>query len=254
MPIVASLAKAVLLEAVRNRLLWLAAVAIAAAFGLAQFLNQVAITESREIQAALLAALLRVAAVFIVAAFVITSMVRESSDKVNELLLSLPAPRSIYFFGKFAGYAAVAVILALLCALPLAFVTDPGGLAIWVVSLVCELLIVTAMSLFCVLTLTQVVPAFAAVAGFYLLSRSMAAMQIIAGAALQEPTLTDRVVNAIVELIAFLLPALDRMTQTTWLLDSAPGASTLGAIVGETAIYLVLIGAAALFDLYRKNF
>ena len=254
MPIVASLAKAVLLEAVRNRLLWLAAVVFAVAFGLAQFLNQVAISESREIQAALLAALLRVAAVFIVAAFVITSMVRESSDKVNELLLSLPAPRSIYFFGKFAGYAAVALILALLCALPLALFTDPGGLAIWVVSLVCELLIVTAMSLFCVLTLTQVVPAFAAVAGFYLLSRSMGAMQIIAGAALQEPTLTDRVVNAIVELIALLLPALDRMTQTTWLLEPAPGASTLGAIVGQTAIYLVLIGAAALFDLYRKNF
>ena len=254
MPIVASLAKAVLLEAVRNRLLWLAAVVFAVAFGLAQFLNQVAISESREIQAALLAALLRVAAVFIVAAFVITSMVRESSDKVNELLLSLPAPRSIYFFGKFAGYAAVALILALLCALPLALFTDPGGLAIWVASLVCELLIVTAMSLFCVLTLTQVVPAFAAVAGFYLLSRSMGAMQIIAGAALHEPTLTDRVVNAIVELIALLLPALDRMTQTTWLLDSAPGASTLGAIVGQTAIYLVLIGAAALFDLYRKNF
>ena len=254
MPIVASLAKAVLLEAVRNRLLWLAAVVIVAAFGFAQFLNQVAITESREIQAALLAALLRVAAVFIVVTFVITSMVRESSDKVTELMLSLPAPRAIYFFGKFAGYAAVALILASLCALPLALFAHPGGLAIWAASLLCELLIVTAMSLFCVLSLTQVVPAFAAVAGFYLLSRSMAAMQIIAGAALQQPTLTDRVVNAIVELIALLLPALDRMTQTTWLLESAPGASTLGAIAGQTAIYLVLIGAAALFDLYRKNF
>ena len=254
MPIVASLAKAVLLEAVRNRLLWLAVVVFAVAFGLAQFLNQVAITESREIQAALLAALLRVAAVFIVVTFVITSMVRESSDKVTELMLSLPAPRAIYFFGKFAGYAAVALILALLCALPLALFAHPGGLAIWAASLLCELLIVTAMSLFCVLSLTQVVPAFAAVAGFYLLSRSMAAMQIIAGAALQQPTLTDRVVNAIVELIALLLPALDRMTQTTWLLESAPGASTLGAIAGQTAIYLVLIGAAALFDLYRKNF
>jgi len=254
MPIVASLAKAVLLEAVRNRLLWLAAVVIVAAFGFAQFLNQVAITESREIQAALLAALLRVAAVFIVVTFVITSMVRESSDKVTELMLSLPAPRATYFFGKFAGYAAVALILALLCALPLALFAHPGGLAIWAASLLCELLIVTAMSLFCVLSLTQVVPAFAAVAGFYLLSRSMAAMQIIAGASLQEPTLTDRAVNAIAELIALLLPALDRMTQTTWLLESAPGASTLGAIVGQTAIYLVLIGAAALFDLYRKNF
>ncbi len=254
MPIVASLAKAVLLEAVRNRLLWLAAVVIVAAFGLAQFLNQVAITESREIQAALLAALLRVAAVFIVATFVITSMVRESSDKVTELMMSLPAPRATYFFGKFAGYAAVALILALLCALPLVLFAHPGGLALWTASLLCELLIVTAMSLFCVLSLTQVVPAFAAVAGFYLLSRSMAAMQIIAGAAPQDPTLTDRVVNAIVELIALLLPSLDRMTQSTWLLESAPGAGALGPIVGGTAIYLVLIGAAALFDLYRKNF
>src|SRR6266850_2897526 len=64
MPIVASLARATLLEAVRNRLLWLAAVVVVIAFGLAQFLNQVAITEAREIQTALLAAPLRVAAVF----------------------------------------------------------------------------------------------------------------------------------------------------------------------------------------------
>src|SRR6266704_1580083 len=223
MPIIASLARATLLEAVRNRLLWLAVVVVVIAFGLAQFLNQVAITESREIQTALLAAPLRFAAVFIVAVFVIPSMVRELSDKVTELLLSLP----------FA---------------------DPRGLVLWTVSLICELLIVTAMSLFCVVSFTQVVPAFAAVAGFYLLSRSMAAMQIIAGAPLQDPTLTDRVVNAVVDLIALLLPALDGMTQTTWLLGTAPGVSTLGSLVGQTTVYLVLICSAALFDLYRKNF
>src|SRR6266704_3668801 len=168
MPIVASLARATLLEAVRNRLLWLAVVVVVIAFGLAQFLNQVAITESREIQTALLAAPLRFAAVFIVAVFVITSMVRELSDKVTELLLSLPAPRSAYFFGKFAGYAMLASILALLSALP--------------------------------------------------------------------------------------LPALDGMTQTNWLLGSGPGLSTLGPVVGQTAIYLVLICSAAIFDLYRRNF
>src|SRR5256885_10752379 len=119
MPMIASLARATLLEAVRNRLLWLGVVVVVIAFGLAQFLNQVAITESREIQTALLAAALRVAAVFMVAVFVITSMVRESSDKVTELLLSLPVRRSAYFFGKFSGYAVVAAILALLSALPL---------------------------------------------------------------------------------------------------------------------------------------
>jgi len=254
MSVVVSLARTTLIEAVRNRLLWLAVVIVGVALGLAQFLNQVAITESREIQAALLAALLRVAAVFIAATFVITSVVRESNDKVIELVLSLPVPRAAYFFGKFAGCALVAAALAALFALPLALFAQPAGLAAWAGSLFCELLIVTAMSLFCVLSLAQVPSAFAAVAGFYLLSRSMAAMQTIAGAALTEPSLVDRIVNRIVDLIALLLPALDRMTETAWLLESAPGAGALGALLGQTTIYLALIGAAALFDLYRKNF
>jgi Cu-processing system permease protein len=253
MSIIASLARTTLLEAVRNRLVWLTAVVVVIAFGLAQFLNQVAIAETQEIQTALIAAPLRVSAVFIVAVFVITSMVRESSDKVTELLLSLPAPRSSYFLGKFAGYALVAVILALLCALPLTLLAKPPGLALWTASLVCELLIVTAMSLFCVLTLSQVVPALAAVAGFYLLSRSMAAMQIIAAAPLHEPTFGDRIVKAVVEGIAFLLPAIDGMTQTTWLLGGAASDVSV-TVFGQTAIYLVLICSAALFDLYRRNF
>jgi ABC-type transport system involved in multi-copper enzyme maturation permease subunit len=252
MSIVASIARTTVLEAVRNRLLWLTVAVVVLAFGLGQFLAQVAIAETVEIQTALLAAPLRVAAVFIVAVFVITSMVREASDKVTGAL-SLPAPRSTYFFGKFAGYASVALIVALLCALPLALLAKPSGLALWAASLVCELLIVTAMSLFCVLTLVQVVPAFAAVAGFYLLSRSMTAMQIIAAAPLHEPTLADRIVNTIVESIAFLLPALDGMTQTAWLLGGAsPGIAS--AVFGQTAIYLVLLCSAALFDLHRRNF
>lgn len=251
---IATLARITLIEAVRNRLLWLAAAIIVAALGLAQFLSQVAITESREIQIALLAAPLRVAAVFMVAVFVITSTVREFNDKIVELLLSLPAPRSFYFLGKFAGYAAVAAIVALLSALPLAPFAGTPGLVVWTVSLFCELLIVAAISLFCVLSFAQVVPAFAAVAGFYLLSRSMAAMQIIAGAPLQEPTFADRAVRIIVELIALVLPSLDHMTQTTWLLGPSPGVSVLGGVLGQTSIYLLLIGAASLFDLYRRNF
>jgi ABC-type transport system involved in multi-copper enzyme maturation permease subunit len=253
MSIVVSLARATLIEAVRNRLLWLTLIVVVLAFGLAQFLSQVAIAETREIQSALIAAPLRIAAVFIVAVFVITSMVRESSDKVTELLLSLPAPRSTYFFGKFAGYASVAAIVALLCALPLVMLANLPGLALWTASLVCELLIVTAVSLFCVLTLSQVVPALAAVAGFYLLSRSMAAMQVIAAAPLHELTVGDRVVKTVVDAIAFALPAIDGMTQTVWLHGpAAPGVSV--AVFGQTAIYLVLICSAALFDLHRKNF
>jgi len=252
---ISTLAGTTLLEAVRNRLFWLAAIVVGVALALAQFLNQVSITESLEIQVALLAALLRVAAVFIVATFIITSMVREANDKVTELMLSQPAPRSSYFLGKFSGYAMVAVILAAAFALPLAVITPTTGLLAWSVSLVGELLIVTSVSLFCVVSLTQVLSAFAATAGFYLLSRSMAAMQVIAGASLtSEHTFSDTVINWIVKAIALLLPSLDRMTRTDWLVNAAPGLDETAGLAAQSAIYVALIASAALFDLHRRNY
>jgi ABC-type transport system involved in multi-copper enzyme maturation permease subunit len=254
MNFVATIAGTTLLEAIRNRLLWLAAIVVGVALGLAQFLNQVALTESLQIQVAVLAAVLRVAAVFMVATFIITSMVREANDKVTELMLSQPAPRRSYFLGKFGGYALAAVVLAIAFALPLALFAPPAGLMAWTASLVCELLIVVSVSLFCVVSLTQVLSAFAATAGFYLLSRSMAAMQIIAGASLTEHTFADAAINWIVSGIALLLPSLDRMAPTDWLVNTGPGAGEALSMMGQSALYVALIAAATLFDLHRKNY
>lgn len=252
---ISTLAATTLLEAARTRLFWLAAIVVGVGLGLAQFLNQVSITESLEIQVALLAALLRVAAVFIVATFVITSMVREANDKVTELMLSQPAPRWSYFLGKFSGYALVAVILAAAFTLPLAVFAPTTGLMAWSASLVCELLIVTSVSLFCVVSLAQVLSAFAATAGFYLLSRSVTAMQVIAGASLTtEHTFADTAITWIVNAIALLLPSLDRMARTDWLVDAAPGMGETMSLVAQSAIYVVLIASAALFDLHRRNY
>ena len=145
------IARYTLLEALRNRLLGLALILVAAGLAFTQFLQQVAITESSQIQAALLAALFRLGAVFMLAGFVVTSMVREFNDKVMELILSRPLRRSSYFFGKLAGYAAVALALALISSLPLALFAPAERVALWGLSLACELLLVTAFALFCVL-------------------------------------------------------------------------------------------------------
>src|SRR5262245_18065588 len=140
MAFVTTLARMTVLEALRERLLWLAAIIVLASAGLAQFLHQVAITESREIQTAVLAALLRVSAAFIVATVVISGIARESNDKVTELLLSFPVPRSRYVLGKLLGYAAVAALLALVFSVPLAFYARSAAVLAWAVSLACELL------------------------------------------------------------------------------------------------------------------
>ncbi len=248
------IARYTLLEALRNRLLWLALILVAGGLGFTQFLQQIAITESNQIQAALLAAILRVGAVFMLAAFVVTSMVREFNDKVMELILARPLRRSSYFFGKLAGYAAVALALALIFSLPLALFAPPPRVALWGLSLACELLLVTAFALFCVFSLTQVMSALAAVAGFYLLARSISALQIMAAHPLSDTSLGQRVINFVVDAIAFLLPGLDRMTQTAWLLYGAPGGAEIMRLLAQTGAYALLLCGAALFDLQRKNF
>lgn len=249
------IARYTLIEALRNRLLWLGLILVAGGLAFTQFLQQIAITESNEIQAALLAAVLRAGAVFILASFVVTSMVREFSDKVMELILSRPLRRSSYFLGKLGGYAAVALALALIFSLPLALFAPAARVALWGVSLACELLLVTAFALFCVLTLTQVMSALAAVAGFYLLARSISALQVMAANPLSDATsLGQQLVNLLIDAVAFLLPGLDRMTQTAWLVYAAPTAAEIMQLLAQTAVYALLLCGAALFDLQRKNF
>src|SRR5882762_7834185 len=96
----ATLARFVLLEARRSGLPWLAAACIALSAGLAGFLSQVALTEGRELQAAVVAAALRACAVFLVAAHVASSSLREMNDKGLELMLSLPLARSTQYLGR----------------------------------------------------------------------------------------------------------------------------------------------------------
>jgi ABC-type transport system involved in multi-copper enzyme maturation permease subunit len=251
--IIGPIARATLLEARRSRMLWLVAVLLALSLAVAGFLRQVAIIEAGEVQVAVIAALLRGAGAFLTAAFVVMSMVRESNDKVLELMLAQPWPRAAYLFGKFVGFSTAAVLLAIVLSVPVVLLAPAAGALAWGLSLACELVIVTAMSLFFVITLTHVVPALAAVVGFYLLARSIAALQIIATAAGASVAWTDRAANWIVQAIALVLPRLDEMTQSGWLVAAPPTAGAIASVLLQTAVYTVLLVAGAQFDLQRQN-
>src|SRR5512134_3389746 len=170
------LTRSCLLEARRGALPWLVLGLLAAALGLAAFLSQVAVTESRELQAAFAAALLRAGAAFLLAAHVAASIVREANDKVLEL--SLPLSRSTYYAGKLCGFGAIGLALAVACAAPMLLWAAPAGVAPWTVSLCFELLLVAAAALFFSVTLANVVPALAASVGLYLLARSISGIQL----------------------------------------------------------------------------
>ena len=250
---VLTIARYTVLEARHNRLGPLLLLVALAALGFSGFLNQLALTESRQLQAALLAATLRLAAVFLVATFVVTSMLREAHDKGLELLLALPLPRAAYLLGKLAGYGALALAPALLFGALGLFFAPPAQAALWGLSLWCELWIVAAFSLLCALSFSQVAPALAAGAGFYLLARAIGGLQLIGHGRFGSHSPAQRAVGAGLDLVAALLPRLDSFTRTEWLMYHTGNAAALLDIGLQTLLYVGLLTAAALFDLYRKS-
>lgn len=241
------------LEAVRNRLFSLTVVGLICLLGLAAFIGQLAIVETKLIQATLIGSAMRLFAICIVSLFVITSTVREFNDKGFELILSLPVRRHEYFFGKFLGFLLLSLVVCLLTSLLLLLYCDPTAVVIWFVSLQCEMALVIAASLLCMFTFSNVTVSFTLVLAFYLLSRIMYALRLIAGSPILDyRTVSQEFMQHLLNGIAFILPSLNDFTRSEWLAYGGAWPD-LGPVFGQTIIYLALLCAAALFDLYRKE-
>lgn len=247
------LARSVVLEARRGGLPWLALAAIAIGLGLAAFVSQVALSESRALQAALLAAVWRSCAMFLIAAQVTASTLREIQDKGLELMMSLPLSRTTQYLARLAGFAACGAVLAIVFALPLLAWAPPGAVLLWGVSLACEAALVAAAALFFAMTLQQFVPALTATAGLYLLGRSIGAIQAMAAAHLGDPSPASRLAEYAVGAIALILPRLEAATRTAWLLYEPPSATAYAAAIASLVLYGLLLAAAGLFDFHRRN-
>ena len=249
----AVLVRSVLVEARRGGLPWLALAAIVLAGALSVFLAQVALTEGAALQAALLAAVLRACAVFLIAAQVASSTLREINDKGLELMLSLPLSRSTHYLGRLAGFVACGFALSVAFTLPLLAWAAPVRAALWGFSLALELAMVSAAALFFAMTLSNVVAAIAATGGLYLLARAMPGIQAIAARPLAEETWAGWLARQCVDGIAFLLPRLDSATRSDWLVYGIEDTRAYGAALVALLVYFALLGAAGLVDFHRRS-
>jgi ABC-type Na+ efflux pump permease subunit len=248
----ALLARSIFLEARRGGLPWLAAAAIVAAAALALFVSHVALTESAALQASLLAAVLRACAVFLVAAQVASSTLREINDKGLELMLSLPVSRSTHYLGRLAGFIACGFAISIAFALALLPFAPAAATALWGFSLALELALVAAAALFFAMTLSNLVAAIAATAGLYLLARAMPAIQSIAAKPLAEESSAGWLARQAVDGIALVLPRLDVATRTDWLLYELPTRGSYAGALAALVLYTLLLSAAGLVDFHRR--
>lgn len=248
------MARFTFLEAVRNRLFSLVIVGLVCILGLTEFIGDLAITETRAVQSSLTASGLRLFSVCVIGLFVVTSMVREFNDKGFEMLLSLSMTRTSYYFGKFAGFALLSVVIITAASLILLLYSPAVDVLAWFFSLLCESLIVIALSLLCLFTFSSITTAFTALIAFYLLSRCMHVIQLIsASPILESKAFAQEFIDYLINAIAYVLPDLNLFTRSEWLVYGVSTNDVL-PVVTQTVIYLLLLISAGLFDLYRKEF
>lgn len=242
-------------ESLKNRILLLACVFAFIGIGGAAFVGDFAIVEYKKTEIALLSSFYRFCAVFFVIVLVVSTMVREFNDKCLELYLSLPLSRTAYFAGKLGGFFITGAAIAVIYGAVMLLYAPPSAVAFWTLSLVCELLIVAAVSYFCVMTFNQQLPASVVTAFFfYLMSRAADTLALIAKSELILHTAGAAYMTRAMEALVTLLPSLGRFTRPEWLMYGDPAvAELLPLILLQTVIYTVLLSGASLFDFLRKN-
>ena len=247
------MAKFTLLEAARNRLSVLVLILLLPIFGLAVFVGELAVTEARQVRVLILASTLRWFAVMTVSLFVIAGMARECNDKGMEMLLSLPLSRGHYYFGKLLGYSCLGLLIAVCVSLPLLMFAAGPAVILWFIALCCELSIIIALSLAALFTFTHITSAYAAVTAFYLLARSIDTIRLLAaGPTMEFATFPQQCMSLMINMIALLLPDLSVFTNSAWLIRQTEEGHLL-PMFSQTIVYLAILIAVGLFDLYRKS-
>lgn len=252
---VLTISRFTIIESLRNRLLLLSLLIIGISFALVEFIGDLAITEHRMTQVAILAAFLRMSAVVMVTLFVVSSTVRELQDKTLEMILAMPLRRGSYYLGKLIGFLYIAAIVSIIFALLLLLYADTEQVLIWTLSLYFELVLVVALGLVMLFTFNQVPSALIGVFVIYGAARIVSSIFLMSKYPIVAPTsLAQQFMDAFIEVLTWLLPDLHRYTQTEWLTYNTADWSVLFPLLAQTLIYLAFLSFIALFDFYRKNF
>lgn len=252
MQAILQIAKFTWLEARRSHYAWLIAGVVGAAFVVALFAADLAVTDTASYRSGVYAALVRIVLVLVTVLVVATTIAREQEERRLELNLSRPLSRSDWFLGRLLGHGALALVVGLCACLPVIAIAPAAAAASWGVSLATELCLVAAATLTAIVTLRQVTPTVIAVGAFYVLARSMQAIVLMSHGPTVDPDVwSSTLIATMVGALALLLPDLARYTQSAWLF--ADGRPAFAGIALEAGVYIVLLTAVGLIDLERRD-
>ncbi len=268
------LIKYILTAALRDRLMVTLVVMVGAGASLGVFLGSAAMTEQESFSTVFGAGGLRFLGVAGLVLFVCFHLRRAFDNKEVEFMLSRPISRLGYLFSHAAAFIFLALIVAVVVTLCVLATGKPNvpGLIAWGFSLMGEYAIMVVAALFFSFVLTSAAGSALATFGFYALARLIGTLIGISRAAPEN--MFFAFLNNVIELISVIIPRLDLMGQTSWLVYGVDGSAGIalrdhagmhavwlaenigisGFIGVQTILCIALLLAASAFDFTRRQF
>ncbi len=245
----------VLSAAVRDRLIIALLVTIGLGAVLSVFLGTAAYIEKYQFVLVFAAGGLRILSVMGLVLFCVFFIRRSFDNKDVDYLLSRPVSRVSFIVSHAVAFSLIAMLLALASAVAVymtAPITFSEGHIIWAISLMFELIIMANAALFFSMVLPSASTSAMAVFGLYILSRTIGILLGIVSSGLTESPMMKGL-GFVMKFISLIIPRLDLMSQTSWLLY---GAVDIGLvfICAQGIIFSGLLITAALVDLVRRQF
>ncbi|MEZ5813230.1 MAG: hypothetical protein R3E13_00650 [Alphaproteobacteria bacterium] len=241
--------------AVRDKLIIGLCFLLIMAVSLSVFMGAAALTEQDRFVAVFAAGSIRILNAFGLVLFVVFFIRRSFETRDIELMLSRPIGRIQLVLSYAAGFSILAVFLGVVsgvCVSALSPHLFSNGHILWTASLIVENILMVNVALFFSMILTSAPSCAFASLGFYVLSRMMS--QILGIIDSGKSLLDIQIMETLMQVISALMPRLDLMAQTSWLVYGPDPRVGYSFILLQGIIYAGLILLAALIDLRRRQF
>lgn len=268
------LTRYVLKAAFRDRLFISLLVMIALGTAFSIFMGSAAVIERTQFALVFGSAGLRLLGVLGLALFTAFYVRRAFEAREVEFLLARPISRTTYLTSHVLSFLMLAFIMTVaICALLFtAGKPDIVGLATYGASIFIEFSVVMTAGLFFGMVITSAAGAALATLGFYVLARMMGILLGISQAP-QENALMQ-ILSYVMQVVSVFIPRFDLIGQSSWLIygvhdesvlgflrSTAPrlqelmlSMTHLGFVAAQGVVFILLLLAAAVFDLSRKQF
>jgi len=268
------LVKYVLTAAFRDRLVMTLALMVVIIAAVSVFMGAASIAEQGSFTLVFGAGALRLLGVGGVVLFCCFYVRRSFEHKEVEFLLSRPLSRWAFLASHAAAFAVLSFIAAAAVSLAVFFIGRPdiGGLSVWGVSLAVEFSVMAVAALFFSMVLTSAAGSALSAFGFYALARM--AGTLLGIVSLPPANWVMAVLGRVMDVISVIVPRLDMMGQTSWLVYGVEGSvgvkflpdvgayalwmtdhfGLTGFIILQGAVFSGLLLAAAFYDFTRKQF